>query len=73
MSRKHTTTSTPLERLLYSREQAAEQLGGVSTDTVRRLERQGRLKPVRLTGSRTGKVFYRAEQVHALIEQPDDR
>jgi hypothetical protein len=55
------------ERLLYSREQVAEMLGGISTASVRRLERAGTLRPVRLT-RRTGMVFFKHDDVLALIE-----
>jgi hypothetical protein len=57
------------ERLLYSREQVAELLGGISTATVRRLEREGRLRPIRLTGRNSGQVFFKATDVRTLIEE----
>jgi hypothetical protein len=57
------------DRLLYTRRQVAELLGGVDVSTVRRLEREGRLTPIRLTGRKTGQVFLRAEDVRKLIEQ----
>jgi hypothetical protein len=57
------------ERLLFSREQVAAMLGGISTATVRRMEADGRLHLLRLTGRRTGQVFYRRANVLALIEQ----
>jgi hypothetical protein len=60
------------QRLLYSREQVAELLGGISVHTVRRLEAAGRLRPVRLTRSPTAMVFFRAQDVLALIEEADD-
>jgi hypothetical protein len=44
-------------RLLYSRRQAAELLGGVSERTLKTLEAEGRLKKVRLH-RRKGPVFY---------------
>lgn len=73
MSKRQTTepqeASSP--RLLYSREQVAEMLGGVSIATVRRLEREGRLKPVRLSRSPTAMVFFRASNVQALIADAD--
>ncbi len=62
----HVETTT---RLLYSREQVAGMLGGVSIATVRRLEREGRLKPVRLSRSPTAMVFFRAADVEVMIEE----
>jgi len=59
------------ERLLFSREQTAEVLGGVSIATIRRLEREGRLKPIRLSRSPTAMVFFRASDVQALIAEAD--
>ena len=55
-------------RLLYSRVQTREVLGGISNTSLQGLEKQGVLTPVRLTGKALGNVFYRAEQVHALAE-----
>lgn len=56
------------DRLLYSREQVAELLGGISTATVRRMERAGRLHPIRLTGRNSGQVFFKSEDVLALVQ-----
>ena len=53
---------------LYTRSQAAE-LFGTSLDTIRRLERSGRLTPVRLTSDQ-GTVFLRREELLALVN-PD--
>jgi hypothetical protein len=61
----------PLDRLLFTREQVAALLGGVSIATIRRLEQRGQLHPVRLT-PRTGQVFHRAEDVQRLIDQAED-
>jgi hypothetical protein len=55
------------DRLIFTRRQVAQLLGGIDTSTVRRLERDGRLRPIRLTGRKTGQVFFRAEDVYALI------
>jgi hypothetical protein len=47
------------DRFLFSRKQAAELLGGVSLATMKRLESEGVLQPVRLNKrSATGQVFY---------------
>ena len=56
-----------LKPLLVSREQMAEMLGGVSTSTIVRLEKQGRLTPVRLTRKPTSMVFYTVDNVHRVI------
>jgi hypothetical protein len=60
------------ERLLFSREQVAALLGGISTATVRRMEREGRLRPIRLTGRSTGQVFYSATSVLHLVQEAGD-
>jgi DNA-binding transcriptional MerR regulator len=57
------------QQLLYTRKQVARLLGNVSTATVRRLEREGRLRGVRLSKSRLGTVFFRADDVLAFIEE----
>ena len=54
-------------RLIYSRQQVAEMLGGISTASVRRLEREGRLQPIRLGRSPTAMVFFRASDIEALV------
>jgi hypothetical protein len=60
-------------RLLYTRRQTAELLGNVHLATIRRLEKAGRLKPVRLNrNSRLAMVFYRARDVQALVEEAGD-
>ena len=62
------------QRLLYTREQTADVLGGISVGSVIRLEKAGRLKPIRLTGRKTGQVFHRAEDVLSLVAgAADDR
>jgi hypothetical protein len=56
------------EPLLVSRKQAAAMLGGVDISTIRRLEQEGRLRPVRLSRSAAGQVFFRIGDVRALAE-----
>ncbi len=56
------------QRLIYSREQVGQLLGGVSVATIRRLELAGRLRPIRLSRSKAGQVFFRAEDVRAFVE-----
>jgi DNA-binding XRE family transcriptional regulator len=60
------------ERLLYTRAQAAELLGGVNKATVVALEKSGRLAPVRLTGRPTGQVFYKRADVLRLAQAEAD-
>lgn len=55
------------KKILYSRRQVAEAIG-CGLDTVITLEKQGRLKPIRLTAKR-GAVYYAARDVKALAEQ----
>jgi hypothetical protein len=62
------------EQLVYSREQVMRMLGGVSYDTVCRLEDAGNLRRVQfntgklIPGKSTTKVLYRREDVLSLIE-----
>jgi predicted site-specific integrase-resolvase len=60
------------ERLLLTRKQVAKLLGNVDVSTIRRLERAGRLKAVRLTKSPSGKVFFRREDVLRLVQETAD-
>jgi|GEM_PF-6933176 len=53
-------------RLLFTRKQAAELLGGINHSTLRRLESAGLLKPVRLNPGPGAMVFYRADNVRAV-------
>ncbi len=53
-----------VEQLLYSREQTAHALGGISIATVMRMENNKLLDKVRHTPK--GAVFHRVEQVRAL-------
>jgi hypothetical protein len=53
-------------------QQAAEHLGGASIATIRRLEKERRLKPIRLSRSPTAQVFFKAADVAALIEGTAD-
>jgi len=55
------------EQILFTRAQVAR-LIGASVATVVRLERDGRLKPVRLTSRSTGQVYFRRADVLALAE-----
>jgi len=58
----------PVERLIYSREQVAELLGGISIATVIRMERDGKLTAIRLTGKKTGQAFYKHADVMKLAD-----
>jgi hypothetical protein len=55
-----------VETLLYSRQQTAKALGGISVATVIRMEDRGLLDKVRFAGEETGPVFHRVEQVREL-------
>jgi len=54
---------------LVDRDQAAEILN-YSYVTIRRMEADGALTPVKLRGDRPSKTFYRKHQVYALIGMP---
>jgi hypothetical protein len=56
----------PSERLLYDRIETAELLGGISFATLYRLERAGKLRPVKLTDGPNSTIFYSAADVRAL-------
>jgi len=59
------------QQLLYSRKQVARLLGNVSIATVRRLEKEGRLRRVRLAKNR-GNVFFRASDIDAFLNEVAD-
>jgi DNA-binding transcriptional MerR regulator len=56
-----------LSQLLLTRKQVAHLLGGIDISTIRRLEREGTLKPLRLSRSSTGMVFFAARDVDRLV------
>jgi predicted site-specific integrase-resolvase len=55
---------TKVKQMLYSRADAAAALG-ISTATIHRLEKAGKLHPVKLTGP-LGATLYRSEEIEAL-------
>jgi predicted site-specific integrase-resolvase len=59
----------PSKSPLVDRYQAAEILN-VSGMTVRRIEADGKLEPVKLRDGRTSKTFYRKHEVYALAGAP---
>jgi hypothetical protein len=64
-----TTVEADLDALLYSRVQARRLLGNVSIATLKRLEADGQLTPIRLNKrSPVAQVFYRSSQVRALAQ-----
>jgi len=74
-SKYERAAQSPKNRLLYSRKQVAAMLGDVNISTIRRLEAQGRLKGVRLSGKKnSGQVFFTHSNVVALIASlsPDE-
>lgn len=60
----------PPRQILFSRRSAAELLN-TSIDTIKRLEKLGRLTPVRLTGAKSS-VFLRADELFALAQGEAD-
>lgn len=59
--------------LLYSRAQVQHMLGDISRHTLWRLEKRGKLQAVRLNpGANQARVFYRHDDVMALIGQTND-
>lgn len=57
------------QQLLVSRAEAARILGNCSTATIIRLQKDGRLRPVRLNPRKpTAQVYYPAEQVQAIAQ-----
>jgi hypothetical protein len=63
-AKQRAETPRPLDpaQLLYSRQHTAMLLGGLSVMTVIRLEKAGKLTPIKPGGH----VFYRADEVRAL-------
>lgn len=59
---------TQPHKVLCTRREAAEMLGR-SVDTVKRFERAGKLKPVRLGSARNAVVSIRISEVVKLIEE----
>jgi DNA-binding transcriptional MerR regulator len=53
------------QSVLMTREQAASALN-ISIPTLRNLERDGSLRPIRLRASKHSQVFYEEQQVLAL-------
>ena len=53
--------------LIHAREVAGMLLGDCSTSTLIRYEKMGLLKPIRLSDSPNGKVYYTDENLRRLI------
>jgi hypothetical protein len=69
-SRSSLDKSTSPKRILYTRAEAAELLGGCSIYLLKTLESRGALTPVRLNRwSRTSQVFYRAEELLRVTKE----
>ncbi len=67
------SSNPPVKPLLVSRKAAAAMLGGVNVATIRRLEKEGLLKPKRLSPrSPTGQVFFAYEDVVAVAQGGSD-
>ena len=69
LQRAPRVTSSPAKtpQLIYSRQTTSELLDDCSIATLMRYEQEGILKPFRLSNSPNGKVYYTAEDIHALI------
>lgn len=67
-TRRAPGTTIPDDQLLFSRKQVMRMLGRISYPTIIRLEKAGKLPPVKLKHGRTCKAFYRRADVMALIE-----
>jgi hypothetical protein len=61
---------TPVDdgQLLVSRDQARVLLGGISYGTILNLEREGKLRSIRLSPSPKAKAFFKRADVVALTE-----
>lgn len=57
------------KRLLYTRKQVAELLGGVNPAYIAFLEREGRLTGVRFTRASSARCYYRANDVQRLVDE----
>jgi hypothetical protein len=65
--------AAPAARLLFSRRQTAELLGGISLNKVKQLEDAGVLDKVRLDRrSANGQVFHRASNVLAIVNGDEE-
>ena len=62
-----TTPPAKTPQLIYSRQTTSELLDDCSIATLMRYEQEEILKPFRLSNSPNGKVYYTAEDIHALI------
>jgi hypothetical protein len=60
------------ERMLLSRRDTARVLGYKSVESIKRLERAGRLKPRRPSGKQLGQVFHLVSDVMALAREDAD-
>lgn len=63
-------TSLKIKPRLYTRDAARVVLGGYSYSTIVRLEKSGKLTPIKLGGPKS-RTHYAVAEVHALAGQPD--
>jgi DNA-binding transcriptional MerR regulator len=64
MTKQHYPLTTIVDDHLYPRDEASSFLGGVSVPTLRRMEKQGILKPIRLNKrSPTAQVYYSGRNI----------
>jgi len=66
IERLRSSTAAP-KRLLYPRLEGCEILGGISVASAQRMERQGKLKPIRLNGKR-GAVYYTHQNLVEVVK-----
>ncbi|MBR1234598.1 hypothetical protein [Bradyrhizobium sp. AUGA SZCCT0182] len=66
----HQPVTTIIDDHLYPRDQAIRFLGGVSTPTLRRMEKEGVLKPIRLNKrSATAQVYYKGKNIREAQDE----
>jgi hypothetical protein len=67
MARQHYPLTNIVDDHLYPRDEAIPFLGGVSVPTLRRMEREGILKPIRLNKrSPTAQVYYSGKNIREV-------
>jgi hypothetical protein len=67
MTKQQYPLTTIVDDHLYPRDEASSFLGGVSIPTLRRMEQQGILKPIRLNKrSPTAQVYYKGKNLREV-------
>jgi hypothetical protein len=65
--RRERQVTSPMPPILITRKVLAEMLGGFSNDSLRKLEKQGDLHPVKFSDMQQGHVRYSLAEVEALV------